>query len=84
MAAGWALAAPLRARAVRGSRALDPRDSGAVGDGEHDDTLALQRAIDAAAERGGRVRFAAGTYRSGTLRLRSHVTLELTAGADVS
>lgn len=58
------------------------RAFGAVGDGRTDDTRPLQRAIDAAAHcRGGIVHVPAGTWRSGTLRLRSDVTLELAAGA---
>ena len=44
-------------------------------------TEAIQRAIDAAAEEGGVVRLTRGDYVSGTLTLRSHVYLEVCAGA---
>jgi polygalacturonase len=60
---------------------LDPREFGAVGDGKTKDTAALQRAIDAAAKTGGTVRLASGTYLSGTLVLKSGVTLEIDHGA---
>ncbi len=54
----------------------------AVGDGHTLDTGALQSAIDAAAAAGGgTVYVGAGRYVTGTLHLRSHVTLELDAGA---
>ena len=49
------------------------RDFGAVGDGITNDTVALQRAIDA----GGIVHIPAGTYVTGTLYLRSHGGLDL-------
>ncbi|MGY1736601.1 glycosyl hydrolase family 28-related protein [Geodermatophilus sp. SYSU D00684] len=43
---------------------FDVRDHGAVGDGVHDDTVAVQATIDAAqAAGGGVVHFPAGTYR---------------------
>jgi polygalacturonase len=57
------------------------REFGATGNGEVLDTQALQSAIDAAASSGGRVYFPPGTYRSGTLFLKSHVSLYLEAGA---
>jgi hypothetical protein len=69
-----------RARARGSGHLVDPCRFGGVGDGQRDDTAALQRAIDAAPHGGG-VRIPAGTWRSGTLRLRSGVTLELAAGA---
>ena len=53
------------------------RDFGAVGDGRTSDTAAIQRAIDA----GGEVYFPAGTYKSGTLYLRSNGGLCLDTGA---
>ena len=44
-------------------------------------TEAIQAAIEAAAVAGGTVRLRKGDYISGTLQLRSHVTLEVCAGA---
>lgn len=70
-----------------GARACAPRTFdaaafGARGDGRAAETPALQAAIDAAAEAGGgMVRLGAGTYVSGTLYLKSRVTLALDAGA---
>lgn len=61
---------------------FDVRDFGAAGDGQTIDTAALQKAIDAcAAAGGGRVTFPPGAYLSGTLSLRSGLTLQLEAGA---
>lgn len=55
---------------------------GAVGDGIANDTAAIQRAIDAAAAAGGgEVLLPAGTYRSGSLFLRTGVDFHLAAGA---
>lgn len=63
---------------------FDVREYGAVGNGEHLDTRALQRALDAcAASGGGTVRFSAGTYLTGTLFLKSKVALWLEPGAVV-
>ena len=60
----------------------DVRSFGAAGDGKTIDTLPLQRAIDACHEQGGgAVYVPAGTYLTGTLYLKSHVTLHLSAGA---
>ena len=58
------------------------RDYGARGDGATDDTAAIQRAIEAChAAGGGIVLFPAGTYLSGTVTLKSNVTLEFAAQA---
>lgn len=55
---------------------------GAIGDGRRDETAVLQKAIDQAAWKGGgTVIIPAGTYRCGTLRLRSNLHLILEAGA---
>jgi hypothetical protein len=42
------------------SMGIDVRDFGAVGDGEHDDSAAIQRAVDSGSHR---IRFAPGSYR---------------------
>lgn len=58
------------------------RDYGARGDGSTKDTAAIQAAIDAAAKQGGgTVLLPQGNYLSGTVHLRSSITLELSAGA---
>lgn len=60
----------------------DVRRFGAVGDGATLATDALQAAIDAChAAGGGTVVVPAGTWLTGTIYLRSRVTLHLTAGA---
>ena len=60
--------------------ALDARAFGAAGDGVHDDTAALQSALDFLPA-GGRLVLPAGTYLTLPLRLKSHTTLELKEGA---
>jgi polygalacturonase len=66
---------------ARGGR-VSVRDYGAVGDGSKLDTRALQAAIDACAGAGGgTVHFPSGRYLSGTLFLKSHITLYLESGA---
>ena len=58
------------------------RDYGAVGDGKAADTAAINKAIEAcAAAGGGQVRLPPGTYLSGTVHLKSNVTLWLDAGS---
>lgn len=58
------------------------RDFGAKGDGKTLDTGAINKAIDAAAAKGGgTVYFNAGTYLSFSIRLKSNITLYLDNGA---
>jgi hypothetical protein len=77
-----AVAAQPGATPARGARVCDAFDYGAKADGHTKDTLALQRAIDAcSAGAGGTVVLARGTFLSGTIRLHSHLTLRIEAGA---
>lgn len=74
------LLAPATAQPAAGG--WDVFAHGAKGDGTTLDTAAIQAAIDAChAAGGGRVHLHRGTFRSGTLRLRSHVILHVEAGA---
>lgn len=58
------------------------KNYGARGNGETLDTAALQKAIDECAQAGGgKVRFPPGRYLTGTVFLKSHVTVYLEAGA---
>ncbi len=60
---------------------FDVRMYGATGDGKTVDSPAINKAIEAAAAvGGGTVRVPAGTYLCFSLRLRSHVELQLEAG----
>jgi polygalacturonase len=79
VALGFALAlSPSEAQA----EVYDVRAFGAKGDGRTLDTDAINKAIDAAsAAGGGTVTLPAGRYLSFSIRLKSHVTLEIGAGA---
>ena len=60
------------------------RDYGAIGDGKHLDSPAINQAIQAAAEvGGGTVILPAGTYLSGSIHLQSNIHLLIDAGATI-
>src|SRR5262245_13933115 len=60
----------------------DVRTFGAKGDGQTLDTEAINKAIEAAAAKGGgTVYFPAGAYLSFSIRLKSNIALYLDAGA---
>ncbi len=63
------------------SRIFDVRDYGAKGDGKTLNTKAIQKAIDACNQaQGGMVLIPPGEFLSGTLELKSFVTLHIEAG----
>ncbi len=64
-------------------RFFDVTRFGAKGDGRTIDTAAINRAIDAAATRGGTVYFPAGTYASYSIHLKSTIALYLAANATI-
>lgn len=67
---------------VRRTPFFNIRDHGAKGDGKALDTNAINKAIEAAAAKGGgTVYFPAGTYLSFSIRLRSNITIHLDNGA---
>lgn len=67
-------------RTLPESCTLDVRRFGAVGDGVHDDTAAIQAAITCCPARG-RVLLPKGVYNVGPLFLKSHITVEWREGA---
>ena len=72
------LGAPLETRAA----VFDVKAFGAKADGTTPDRDAINKAIDAAeAAGGGTVYFPAGTYLTGSIRLRSNITLQLDPGS---
>jgi len=66
--------------ASAGAANIDAAAYGAKGDGTTMNTAAIQRAIDAAAKEGGTVVFPAGTYLTGSIFVKSGVTLKLDKG----
>ncbi|MHA3775163.1 glycosyl hydrolase family 28-related protein [Verrucomicrobiota bacterium sgz303538] len=64
--------------AVAADRLIDAVKVGAVGDGVTVNTVSIQKAIDdCAAAGGGMISFPAGRYLTGTIQLKSNVTLRL-------
>lgn len=67
-----------------GAGTYDIRDFGAKGDGQTVNTKAIQAAIDACAGNGGgTVLVPGGDYRTGTIQLKSDVTLRLAASGRI-
>lgn len=58
-----------------------PWEWGAAGDGRTDDTRAVQRTLQQAADAGGVALLAGGTFLCGSLRLPGNLTLRIEAGA---
>jgi polygalacturonase len=82
IAAGASLGAEPADAAARAP--FNVRQFGAAGDGKHLDSPSINRAIQACAKAGGgTVYFPAGTYLSGSIRLRSYVNLHLDNGATI-
>jgi polygalacturonase len=68
--------------ALATGRTCDVRHYGATGDGVAKSTTAIQAAIDACAKAGGgTVTVEGGTFVSGPVVLRDHITLDIAAGA---
>lgn len=57
------------------------KNFGAKGDGKANDTKAIQKAIDKCTVTGGKVLFPSGKYLTGTIELKSNVSIELTNSA---
>lgn len=68
-------ASPLHAQHAGSVTFLNARDLGAIGDGATDDTVVLQRAIDAVAEKSGGVFLPPGVYCTRELQVRAGVAM---------
>ncbi len=72
----------LTAAAAASPSQYNVRDFGAVGDGRHKDTAAMQSCHRVLRESGGgTVYLPPGRYLTGTIQLRSHITFEVGPGA---
>jgi polygalacturonase len=73
-----------RAPAEPAQAVFNVRDYGATGDGKTLDSPAINKAIEeSAAKGGGTVLVPAGTYLSGSIRLKSNIRLMIDAGATI-
>lgn len=78
------LSSVICAISVSASGIYNVRDFGAKGDGVTLDSPAINAAIEAAvADGGGQVMLPAGTYLSGSIRLKSNIDLHLSAGCTI-
>jgi len=80
----WAFIGSLSAKGEINDTVYNVKDYGAVGDGSHLDTDAINSAIDAASEAGGgTVVFPGGEYLCFSIRLKSNINLYIGAGATI-
>lgn len=63
------------------SETYNVMDFGAKGNGEADDTKAIQQAINECSKTGGTIVFPKGTYSTGTIYLKSNIAIHLTQDA---
>jgi polygalacturonase len=78
------IASTFTLRADDAKSVFNVRDYGATGDGKTLDNLAIDKAINAAADAGGgTVLVPAGTYLSGSIHLKSNIHLVIDAGATI-
>ena len=76
------LLSALALEAAPSAASFNVRSYGATGDGQHLETAALNKAVAACAKAGGgTVYLPPGKYLTGTITLKSHVILDLDAGA---
>jgi len=81
---GLAIAGGIGAKLAQAAGSFDVKAFGAKGDGKTLDTPAINKAIEAAAAAGGGVvSFPAGNYLCFSIRLKSHVVLNLEEGATI-
>ena len=72
----------LSANAAHAAAVCDAKQYGATADGKTKDTKSVQAAIDDCAQKGGgMVRLRGGTFLSGPIVLKNHITLEVDEGA---
>ena len=75
---------PVIKNKATGEHVFNVKDFGALGDGLHLDTDAINKTIDAAFKSGGgSVYFPAGNYLSFSIRLKSNISLYLSAGSTI-
>jgi polygalacturonase len=80
----WAFASAAKAATTPGNADFNVRTFGATGDGKTLDSPAINKAIEACAQAGGgTVLVPAGTYLSGSIRLKSNIHLLIDAGATI-
>src|SRR5687767_12378491 len=74
------LGTPAQHKTKESTRIYNIRDFGAKGDGQTNDTTAIQKAIDACyKDKGGTVLVPAGVFVTGTIELKSNVTFHIAA-----